>query len=115
VTEPSHRYPRTPGPVGALPEPMRTPTSSSFRVSTPGPTRASLPELPPDTHPAWESMIKNPDRHEFKFAAAGMLIFNLNLQWKNDPGKLSTLVRQARAFFFKYQHLLANDIQRIFI
>jgi len=48
------------------------------------------------------------------YAAAGMLIFNLNLQWKRDPSKLPVLIRQVRSFFQKYQHLLGGDVQKLF-
>jgi hypothetical protein len=59
-------------------------------------------------------MIKSPKDHEFRYAAAGMLVFNLNLQWKNDPSKLGLLIKQARVFFNKYQHLLVDDIHKLF-
>jgi hypothetical protein len=75
---------------------------------------AALSELPPTTHPAWGELIKNPHRHEFKYAAAGMLLFNLNLQWKRDPGKLGVLVKQAHEFFRKYQTLLMDDLNKLF-
>jgi hypothetical protein len=77
-------------------------------VLTPG------PELPPDEHPAWTKLIVGHATHEFSYAAAGMLVFNLNLQWKRDPSKLPLLIKQVRAFFQKYQHLLGGDVQKLF-
>jgi hypothetical protein len=92
VTESSHRYNRHPTPV----------------VSTP------LPELPSESHPVWAELVKGTVSHEFSYAAAGMLVFNLNLQWKRDPSKLFALTKQVRAFFQKYQHLLGGDVQKLF-
>jgi hypothetical protein len=86
-----------------------------MRLSTPSPIRVPVPaELPPDTDPTWDRMIQSPEGHEFRYAAAGMLMFNLSLQWRHDPTKLRSLARQARDFFQKYQHLLANDIRELF-
>lgn len=71
------------------------------------------PELPPETHPIWAKLISGVVSHEFSYAAAGMLVFNLNLQWKRDPSKLPLLAKQVRAFFQKYQHLLGGDVQQL--
>jgi hypothetical protein len=70
--------------------------------------------LPASNHPAWAGLIKGSVRHEFSYAAAGMLVFNLNLQWKRDASRLPQLIEQVRTFFQKYQHLLSNDIVRVF-
>jgi hypothetical protein len=59
-------------------------------------------------------LIKGSLRHDFAYAAAGVLVFNLNLQWKRDPSRLPQLIEQARAFFQRYQHLLGQDIARLF-
>lgn len=75
---------------------------------------ATAPDLPPEDHPAWAEMIKGTRPHDFSYAAAGMLVFNLSLQWRRDPSKLPKLVAQARVFFQKYCHLMHGDIQRIF-
>jgi hypothetical protein len=107
VIDPSHRRPGPPPPLGNTPAPMRIPASGPIRLSPPA-------EFPPDAHPTWEELIKNPCLHEFRYAAAGMLIFNLNLQWKRDPTKLMVLVKQVRDFFRKYQHLLGDDIRKLF-
>jgi len=73
-----------------------------------------VPELPLETHPVWSRLIEGAVSHEFSYAAAGMLVFNLNLQWKRDPAKLPLLTRQVRTFFQKYQHLLGGDLQKLF-
>jgi hypothetical protein len=73
-----------------------------------------VPELPPESHPVWAKLIEGVITHEFSYAAAGMLVFNLNLQWRRDPSKLMLLTSQVRAFFQKYRHLLAGDIQKLF-
>jgi len=70
--------------------------------------------LPPDTHPVWAKLIEGAVSHEFSYAAAGMLVFNLNLQWKRDPAKLPLLTKQIRTFFQKYHHLLGGDVQKLF-
>ncbi len=72
------------------------------------------PALPPESHPTWGRLIDGTIRHEFSYAAAGMLLFNLNIQWRRDPTRLPLLIQQARAFFQKYQHLLVWDIQKLF-
>jgi hypothetical protein len=92
VTEPFSRYERHPTPVGLTP----------------------APDLPPEDHPAWAGLIQGLISHDFSYAAAGMLVFNLNLQWKRDPSKLPVLITQARSFFHKYQHLLGGDVQKLF-
>jgi hypothetical protein len=76
--------------------------------------RLPQPEFPSDMHPTWETLVKNPEMHEFGYPAAGMLVFNLNLQWRREPSKLPGLSKQVRDFFRKYQHLLANDIRQLF-
>jgi hypothetical protein len=73
-----------------------------------------MPALPPETHPAWSGLIKGAIHHEFGYAAAGMLVFNLNLQWKRDPARLPQLIEQVRNFFQKYQPLLGHDIVKLF-
>ena len=73
-----------------------------------------IPETPPESHPVWGKLVKGIVSHEFSYFAAGMLVFNLNLQWKRDPSKLSSLIRHIRAFFQKYQHLLGGDVQKLF-
>jgi hypothetical protein len=70
--------------------------------------------VPPESHPTWARLIEGTIRHEFSYAAAGMLLFNLNIQWRRDPARLPQLIGQARAFFQKYQHLLVWDIQKLF-
>jgi len=92
VAESPRRYERFPTPIGLTP----------------------APDLPPESHPAWARLIQGHVFHEFGYAAAGMLVFNLNLQWKRDPSKLPVLIRQVRSFFQKYQHLLGGDVQKLF-
>jgi len=70
--------------------------------------------LPPENHPTWARLVDGTIRHEFSYAAAGMLLFNLNIQWRRDPARLPLLIQQVRAFFQKYQHLLVWDIQKLF-
>jgi hypothetical protein len=75
---------------------------------------AAGPTLPPEKHPTWARLIDGTVRHEFSYAAAGMLLFTLNIQWRRDPDRLPLLIQQSRAFFQKYQHLLLWDIQKLF-
>jgi hypothetical protein len=92
--------------------PSRTPRHSTY--IGPAPTPTPVLDLPPVEHPAWAGLVTGSLRHDFSYAAAGMLVFNLNLQWRRDPSKLGTLIRQARAFFQKYRSLLSHDVQRLF-
>jgi hypothetical protein len=62
----------------------------------------------------WARLVKGELRHEFNYSAAGMLIFNLNLQWQRDPSRLPLLIKQTRSFFQKYHHLLSGDVAKIF-
>jgi hypothetical protein len=80
----------------------------------PATTHTPMPSLPPETHPSWAGLINGSIRHEFGYAAAGMLIFNLNLQWKRDPSRLPQLIGQVRSFFQKYQTLLGQDVVKLF-
>jgi len=73
-----------------------------------------IPELPPEEHRVWARLIEGRISHEFSYAAAGMLVFNLSLQWKRDPSKLPLLIKQVRTFFQKYQQLLGGDVQKLF-
>jgi hypothetical protein len=70
--------------------------------------------LPTESHPAWAGLIKGTINHEWSYAAAGMLIFNLNLQWRRDPSRLPLLIDQVRSFFQRYNQLLSQDIAKIF-
>ena len=94
VAHPFNRSPLTPIP------PTRTPT----------PVLA----LPGENHPAWVALVSGSIRHDWSYAAAGMLIFNLNLQWKRDPSRLSQLIEQLRSFFQRYHSLLGHDIAKVF-
>lgn len=87
---------------------------SRFSITPPPATRTPIPALPAEAHPAWAGLIKGAIHHEFGYAAAGMLVFNLNLQWKRDPARLPQLVEQVRSFFQKYQPLLGHDIVKLF-
>ncbi len=80
-------------------------------ISSPAVPSASLPS---EDHPVWGDLIKGVIQHEFTYAAAGMLLFNLSLQWRRNPSHLPHLIQQARTFFLKYQHLLVHDIQKLF-
>jgi hypothetical protein len=77
-------------------------------------TPAPVAELPDEQHPVWALLIEGQVSHEFSYAAAGMLVFNLNLQWRRDPARLPLLIKQVRTFFQKYMHLLGGDVQKLF-
>lgn len=79
-------------------------------------TRTPTPtiELPEASHPVWRGLIEGSIEHEWSYAAAGMLIFNLNLQWKREPSRLPQLIEQLRSFFERYRALLGRDIARVF-
>lgn len=85
-----------------------------FPLTPPATPRTPMPTLPPESHPAWAGLINGSLHHEFTYAAAGMLIFNLNLQWKRDPSRLPQLIGQVRTFFQKYQLLLGHDVVKLF-
>jgi hypothetical protein len=87
---------------------------SRFLQTPPPAARTPLPTLPPESHPAWAGLINGSIHHEFGYAAAGMLVFNLNLQWKRDPSRLPKLIEQVRTFFQKYQLLLSQDVVKLF-
>jgi hypothetical protein len=70
--------------------------------------------VPAPNHPTWAKLIKGELDHKFKITAASMLFFNLRLQFKRDPDKLSTHVSEARKFFEKYETLMADDVQTLF-
>jgi hypothetical protein len=90
-------------------------SSPSRFLQTPPPAASTpLPTLPPESHPAWAGLINGSIHHEFGYAAAGMLVFNLNLQWKRDPSRLPKLIEQVRTFFQKYQLLLSQDVVKLF-
>ena len=91
MAEPPRRHMRYPSPIGSTP----------------------IPELPEDSHPLWSQLVMGSILHDFGYAAAGMLIFNLNLQWQRDPSRLPLLAKQARSFFQKYHHLLIADVQKL--
>ena len=92
---------------------MPTPPRRYKRYPTPI-ELTPIPELPVDSHPVWSQLVKGQLPYEFGYAAAGMLIFNLNLQWQRDPARLPLLVQQTRSFFQKYHHLLSGDVQKLF-
>jgi hypothetical protein len=95
--------------------PNRFVRHSTLGGNTPVPvTSTPAPALPPESHPVWAGLIKGIVQHDFSYTAAGMLLFNLNLQWRREPARLPLLVEQARAFFQRYHHLLAGDIQKLF-
>jgi hypothetical protein len=93
--------------------------ASSFRRSHLTPIPASRPPtpvlaLPGEAHPAWAGLVEGAICYDWGYAAAGMLIFNLNLQWKRDPSRLPQLVGQLRSFFQRYHSLLGHDIAKVF-
>jgi hypothetical protein len=65
-------------------------------------------------HPAWEKLIKGEIKHKFSNAAASMLFFHLQAQYKRDPARLGEQIAQARAFFSKYEKILAEEIRVLF-
>lgn len=72
------------------------------------------PDSPPEDHPVWTRLVKGELPYEFNYSAAGMLIFNFNLQWQRDPSRLPLLIKQTRSFFQKYHHLLSGDVAKLF-
>ena len=70
--------------------------------------------VPSGSHPAWAKLVKGDIDHQFKPASAGMLFFSLRRKYKQDPSALSSCVQEARAFFEKYERILADDMKRIF-
>jgi hypothetical protein len=86
----------------------------SYSTPLPGTYTPAPVLLVADDHPAWAALIEGSIQHDWSYAAAGMLIFNLNLQWKRDPARLPQLVAQLRSFFQRYQALLSRDIAKVF-
>ena len=70
--------------------------------------------IPAMHHPAWEKLIKGENRCKFSNAAASMLFFHLQAQYKRDPSRLDEQITQARAFFSKYEKILADEIRMLF-
>lgn len=70
--------------------------------------------VPAASHPTWAKLIRGEVDHQFTKAAASMLLFNLRLQHKESPAKLTQHVDEARKFFEKYENVLADDIRKLF-
>jgi hypothetical protein len=63
--------------------------------------------------PSWEKLIKGQIKHKFSNAAASMLFFHLQAQYKRDPSRLEDQIAQAHAFFAKYERILADEIRAL--
>ena len=70
--------------------------------------------IPALHHPSWEKLIKGEIKHKFTNAAASMLFFHLQAQYRRDPRKIEEQIAQARAFFTKYEKILADEIRVLF-
>jgi hypothetical protein len=70
--------------------------------------------VPSESHPTWAKLVKGEIDHKFGPASAGMLFFNLRLKYKKDPAALKGCIVEARSFFDKYQHILADDMKKLF-
>jgi hypothetical protein len=70
--------------------------------------------IPALSHPSWEKLIKGEIKHKFSNAAASMLFFHLQSQYKRDPSRLDDHIAQAHAFFVKYERVLADEIRAVF-
>jgi hypothetical protein len=70
--------------------------------------------IPPPTHPSWVDLIKGQTQHRFSLPSAGMLVFNLQRDYRRDPSRLADHVELARRFFEKNEKRLQADIARLF-
>lgn len=70
--------------------------------------------IPADSHPMWRKLIGAEINHKFSVASAGLLFFNLQMKYKKDPSVLSPCIKEARAFFEKYESVLTTDIVTLF-
>lgn len=70
--------------------------------------------VPSATHPTWTQLIKGELDHKFRIAAASMLFFTLRQKHKRTPTELPKQIEEARAFFGKYEHVLAAEIEVLF-
>ncbi len=70
--------------------------------------------VPSESHPTWAKLVKGEIDYKFGAASAGMLFFSLKSKFRKDSSSLQACIREARAFFDKYQNILADDMQKLF-
>jgi len=70
--------------------------------------------VPSESHPTWARLVKGEIDHKFGTASAGMLFFNLRSKYRKDSSSLQECIREARTFFGKYEHIFADDINKLF-
>jgi hypothetical protein len=72
--------------------------------------------LPPIEDPRWNELLSGKIQHQFRSVPAGLMFSRLRRQLESDgsPSAIQRCKLEARAFFEKYEIILADDIAAIF-
>lgn len=72
--------------------------------------------IPSSTNPKWRELAQGRIAHNFQLVAASMLISRVSRGLKDSPSeeKVQSAIGEVRAFFEKYEGLLAQDLATIF-
>ena len=68
--------------------------------------------IPPVSDPGWLKLVTGQKQIRSSNLSYNMLMFNIQLRYKNDPSPANVpkLIAQAREFFVKYEGLLKSEI-----
>ncbi len=72
--------------------------------------------VPAINHPNWAKAITNPQGYPFEYLATRILVGRLNMNYKQNPGSLSTCIKELHDFFSanEKQPKAVADMNKIF-
>ncbi len=72
--------------------------------------------IPSIEDPRWNKLLTGAEQHEFISLPAGLMFSRLRREIKKDGSReiLEKSVKEAHAFFLKYEKILADDITAVF-
>jgi hypothetical protein len=72
--------------------------------------------IPPLDDQRWDELLTGRKQHQFRSVPAGLMFSRLRRQLESDgsPSSFDRCRLEARAFFEKYEKILADDITAIF-
>jgi hypothetical protein len=75
---------------------------------------ASITEiLPPENHPIWRSIISGEVNYHFNLFVANIFVDRSRLEYSNNKGAMSRLVKELFNFSNRYADLMAADLAHL--
>ncbi len=69
--------------------------------------------LPPLNHPIWRKLVSGEKQIESTNFSINMVLTNSRIRYRNDPGKLDQIIRQAHEVFTKLERIVPSEVAQL--